>query len=124
MDSPQLHPRDPASELDLDTIDLEDNDHPEVAVSRSYYAAFYAAKGAPASLGEQQSMHSAVISAFGQLVVKDGADPVAGRALRLLFDNRTDADCNLRPASDADARAAIADARIVVDAVEAWLKTR
>lgn len=44
-------------------------------VSRAYYAMFYAAK-APLSLeGVNVSKHSAVISAFGQLVNRTGCLP-------------------------------------------------
>lgn len=96
--------------------------HAEAAVSRAYYAAVYAAKAALDHLGKEQSTHSAVISAFGQLVVKEqGASTTAGRALNRLHDSRTRADYTLGPTSDADARNAIDRAKIVVDAVDAWL---
>ena len=43
----------------------------------------------------------------------------------LVFGSRARGDhYAAREASDADARAAIADARVVVDAVEAWLESR
>lgn len=41
------------------------------AVSRSYYAAFYAAEEASLAIGETRSRHSGVVGAFIQLVVRN-----------------------------------------------------
>jgi uncharacterized protein (UPF0332 family) len=95
------------------------------AVSRSYYAAFYAAEAALLDLGETRSKHSGVVSAFVRLVIHErGLDPVAGRLLRSLFDRRGQADYSADPVPEQEAGVAISDAIAVVNAVEAWLATR
>ena len=96
------------------------------AVSRAYYAAFYAAEVALDELGETRSRHSAVVAAFGQLLVRPGTlDAGVGRLLRSLFERRTGADYDEtdQPSAE-DAQAAIADATRVVDAVDRWLAQR
>ena len=66
------------------------------AVSRAYYAAFYAAEAALLRLGEARAKHSGVVSAFGRLLVHErGVDERAGRLLRSLFERRTQADYEL-----------------------------
>lgn len=96
--------------------------HADAATSRAYYAAFYAAKAALESLGTDKSTHSAVVSSFGQLVVKQGGgNPAAGRALNRLYDSRIRADYTLDPMSETEARSAFDRAKTVVDAVESWL---
>jgi uncharacterized protein (UPF0332 family) len=93
------------------------------AVSRAYYAAFYAAEQALASLGETRSKHSGVIAAFGRLVVREGGlEDETGRILRSLFEQRNDADDGAAVASRQDAELAILDAQRFVDAVESWLR--
>ncbi len=63
------------------------------AVSRAYYAAFYAAEAALLRLGQTRAKHSGVVSAFARLLVRDrGVDEQAGRLLRSLFERRTQAD--------------------------------
>ncbi len=95
------------------------------AVSRCYYAAFYAAEAALLSLGETRSKHAGVISAFGQLVVKrEALDDVAGRLLRSLYDRRSHADYDLGPVPADEAGRAIADAETVADLVEGWIASR
>src|SRR5579864_8173507 len=65
---------------------LNDNGFPAQAISRSYYAAFYAAEAALLRLGEVRSKHAGVVAAVGKvLVVERGLDPRAGRLLRSLF---------------------------------------
>ncbi|HYZ98884.1 MAG TPA: HEPN domain-containing protein [Acidimicrobiales bacterium] len=97
----------------------------DAAVSRAYYAAFYAAKAALNCLGHDPSTHGGVHSAFGRYVLKEGGgSPTAGRALNRLFDRRTRADYTTASLTEADARDAIDRARVVVDAVEAWLAGR
>jgi uncharacterized protein (UPF0332 family) len=95
------------------------------AISRAYYAAFYAAQAALAALGEVRSRHSALIAAFGKLVVREGGLAVeAGALLRSLFEGRNDADYDEVAVSREEADAAIADAERFVDAVEGWLARR
>lgn len=103
---------------------LAERDFAAQAVSRAYYAAFYAAEAALLDLGETRSRHSGVIAAFLQLVVARGADPRAGKLLRSLFDRRGQADYSPAPVPAAEAVRAIADAATVVEAVRQWLASR
>jgi uncharacterized protein (UPF0332 family) len=99
---------------------------PAQAISRAYYAAFYAAKAALAELGETRSRHSGVVAAFGQSLIRPGMlDATSGRLLRSLFDRRTGADDDEtdEPTSD-DAQAAIRDGAAVVETVDRWLQGR
>jgi len=101
---------------------LAEGDFGAQAISRAYYAAFYAAEQALASLGESRSKHSGVISAFGRHVVREGGlDEGIGRILRSLFEQRNDVDYGEADASKEDAELAIRDAQHFVDAVESWL---
>lgn len=101
---------------------LADNRFAAQAVSRAYFAAFYAAEAALLRLGEVRSKHSGVVSAFGQrLVLEHGVDESAGRLLRSLFERRSRADDLSEDVPIAEARAAVADATTVVDTVERWL---
>ena len=43
-----------------------------VAISCAYYAMFYAASAALASIGVSRSKHSGIIAAFGEYLVKPG----------------------------------------------------
>jgi len=95
------------------------------AVSRAYYAAFYAAETALAGLGESRSKHSGVVAAFGKLIVKqDGIDPSVGRALHSLFEMRLDADYDQEPVPEEEADAALEAAALCVRTVERWLAAR
>jgi uncharacterized protein (UPF0332 family) len=95
------------------------------AVSRSYYAAFYAAEAVLLSLGESRSKHAGVISALGQLGVKQqGLDEQAGRLLRSLFDRRSYADHDLGPVPPEEGNRAVADAETVVTMVDRWFEHR
>ncbi len=95
------------------------------AVSRCYYAVFYAAEAALLRLGESRSKHAGVISAFGQLVVKgEGVDERAGRLLRSLYDRRSHADCDLGPVPQDVADQAIEDAEAVAGIISDWLEQR
>jgi uncharacterized protein (UPF0332 family) len=92
------------------------------AVSRAYYAAFYAAERALGSLGASRSKHSGVIAAFGSLVVREGGlEEETGRMLRSLFERRNNVDYGEAVASREEAGLAIRDAQRFVDAVESWL---
>ncbi|HZD23113.1 MAG TPA: HEPN domain-containing protein [Acidimicrobiia bacterium] len=92
------------------------------AVSRCYYAGFYAAEAALLSLGESRSKHAGVISAFGQLVIKgEGVDERAGRLLRSLYDRRSHADYDLGPVPQEVADQAIEDAETVAGIISDWL---
>lgn len=65
----------------------------EASVSRANYAAFYAAESALLILGESRSTDAGVLSAFGQLIVREhGLDPTFGRHPRRLYTLRSEAD--------------------------------
>ena len=97
----------------------------EPAVSRAYYAAFYAAEAALLVLGESRSKHSGVVSAFGRFIVVDGGlDREVGRLLRSLFERRNLADYEAVEASLDEALAAVEDATRLVDEVAVWIQRR
>jgi uncharacterized protein (UPF0332 family) len=95
------------------------------SISRAYYAAFYAAEAALLSLGETRSKHSGVVSAFGQLVVKEGGlDERQGSELRRLFELRNAADYSWLDTAETTGDDAVLAARAFVDSVEQWLESR
>jgi len=96
------------------------------AISRAYYASFYAAEEALASLGESRSKHSGTIAAFGRLVIREGGlEEEMGRILRSLFEQRNAMDYGgAGVASREDAELTIRDAERFVEAVESWLAER
>jgi uncharacterized protein (UPF0332 family) len=101
---------------------LADKGFEAQAVSRAYFAAFFAAETALLVLGETRSKHSGVISAFGNLLVRRGQlEEEAGRLLRSLFERRNEADSSPVDVPLDEANAAIRDAGRVVGAVEEWL---
>ena len=92
------------------------------AVSRAYFAAFFAAEAALLALGETRSKHSGIVSAFVHLLVRGGQlDEEIGRLLRSLFERRNEADYSPVDVPAEEADAAIRDAERVVSAVETWL---
>jgi uncharacterized protein (UPF0332 family) len=97
----------------------------EQAISRAYYAAFYAAEEALLALRETRSKHPGVLAAFETLVVREGGlDPAIGRLPRSLFRRRNEADYGVAPATQEAADDATRDAEQVVDAVGSWLAQR
>ena len=95
----------------------------EQAISRAYFAAFFAAEAALNLLGETRSKHSGVISAFGRRVVREGGlDESAGRLLRSLFERRNQADYGSTSMTLEEAEVALADAERFVDAVSEWIE--
>jgi uncharacterized protein (UPF0332 family) len=67
-----------------------------VAVTRAYYAMFYAASALLASKGIARSKHSGVMSAFGEHFVKSGLiEPEYARMLGNAFDSRLDSDYDI-----------------------------
>lgn len=94
-------------------------------VTSAYFAAFHAATAALLVLGESRSKHSGVISAFGELVVRDGGfDRPTAKVLSGLFDDRHEADYDLGAVSSDEARESLADARRFVEAVGDWVASR
>ena len=97
----------------------------EQAISRAYYACFYAAEMALLSLGETRSKHSGVLSAFGRRVIREGGlQAEMGELLRSLFEDRIDADYRFIGAPPGRARERIDDARRFVEAVREWIEKR
>jgi uncharacterized protein (UPF0332 family) len=95
------------------------------AISRAYFAAFYAAEAALLALGQTRSKHAGVISAFIHLLVRGGRlDEQIGRLLRSLFERRNQADHAPVDVAAEEAAAAIRDAERVVGAVATWLGQR
>lgn len=91
------------------------------AVSRAYYAAFYAAEAALLDIGESRSKHSGVVSAVAQhLIHEHGVDERIGRLLRSLFDRRSQADYDLDDIPASEAEQAVEDAELVVTLLEEW----
>ncbi len=96
-----------------------------VAVSRAYYAMFYAVSAALASIGIARSKHSAVISAFRQNFIKTGLiEPEYGDLLGVSFDARQESDYDLAPMVDRElALTRLDGARRLVGRIEVYLKS-
>jgi uncharacterized protein (UPF0332 family) len=104
---------------------LADQGFEAQAVSRAYFAAFFAAETALLALGETRSKHSGVISAFVHRLVGGGElGEETGRLLRSLFERRNQADYSSAEVPLEEADAAVLDAERVVRAVEVWLARR
>jgi uncharacterized protein (UPF0332 family) len=104
---------------------LADQGFEAQAVSRAYFAAFFAAETALLALGETRSKHSGVISAFVHRLVRGGElEDETGRLLRSLFERRNEADYSSVEVPLEEADAAVRDAERVVRAVEVWLGRR
>ena len=103
---------------------IQDADY-DSAISRVYYAMFYAAQAALLKKGMTFSSHKAVISAFGRYFVKTGIFPKEmGRDLNIIFDQRQFGDYEpMFSISQDDARSATEIARRFVDQISAWLET-
>jgi uncharacterized protein (UPF0332 family) len=72
--------------------------HLRAAVSRAYYAMFYAATALLGSQGLWRSKHQGLIAAFGEHFVKPGLiEPHYGRILRDAFEARLDSDYGPNP---------------------------
>lgn len=100
---------------------LADNGFASQAVSRAYYAAFYASEAALLHVGEVRSKHSGVVSAVARsLVVERGLSPEAGRLLRSLFERRSRADDGVDDTPAEEATQAVVDAVRVVTAIDEW----
>jgi uncharacterized protein len=104
---------------------LADSGFGPQAISRAYFAAFFAAEAALLLLGETRSKHSGVISAFGRSVVREGGlEESTGRLLRSLFERRNEADYGFGSAAREEADTALRDAEQFVDAVASWIASQ
>ncbi|MEZ4731781.1 MAG: HEPN domain-containing protein [Caldilineaceae bacterium] len=82
-------------DLQATQSNLEQGFH-EVAISRAYYAMFYAASALLASKGIARSKHSGVVSAFGEHFVKTGIfESTYAKMLGQAFDSRLDSDYDI-----------------------------
>jgi len=113
--------------LDLQAVDVNlQNELYTVAVSRAYYAMFYAATALLKSKGIDRSRHSGVISAFGQYFVKTGLiEVVFAKTLTQAFDSRNETDYGLMLIPDDElARTELDDARRFVERIESYLQEK
>ncbi|MFN8441729.1 MAG: HEPN domain-containing protein [Caldilineaceae bacterium] len=96
----------------------------EVAISRAYYAMFYAANALLVSKGLTRNKHSGVVSAFGEYFVKTGIfDSSFAKMLGQTFDTRMDSDYDIVFMSDLPLVEAVQhDAERFVDQVEKYLQ--
>jgi uncharacterized protein (UPF0332 family) len=98
---------------------------PSQAVSHAFMAGVQAATAALQELGETPATRSAVVSAFGRRVVREGGlDHNVGRVLRKLLEDRNDVDLALAHARAHEAREAIADAERLLEVTAHWLERR
>jgi uncharacterized protein (UPF0332 family) len=102
---------------------LVDTPYPEIALSRAYYALFYAATALLAAEGESYSKHSAVIAGYGRLFARTKRlDPKLHRYLTRAFKLRGVADYDVSVAvTPEDAREVIAWAEEFIAAAEGHL---
>ena len=98
----------------------------DVAISRAYYAMFYAATALLLSQGISRSKHSGVHSAFGQHFIKPGLiEPEYGRILVNAFNVRLDSDYEIYPSADAMlAKNILHDGEQFVDRATTYLQSQ
>lgn len=111
----------------IDLLAAESNIHQgfaSVAISRAYYAMFYAASALLASKEISRSKHSGVHAAFGEQFVKTGLiEPEYARMLINAFDSRLDADYEVDSFLDSEVAASILnDAKEFVARIERYLQ--
>jgi uncharacterized protein (UPF0332 family) len=99
---------------------LVDSGFSRQAISRAYYAAFYAARAALEAAGEPSpKTHSGMRSRFSDLARSTPSiGPEIGRALSQLGTDRAEADYDEPNITIDEANHAIAKAQRVVDAIE------
>ena len=104
---------------------LVEREFHEQAISRAYYAMFYAAEAALLSRGVARSRHSGVIAAFNEYFVSTGLLPdIPPGALPGAFDQRNQADYGNEAVSVEQARVLLEDAERFVEAVDGLLKSQ
>jgi uncharacterized protein (UPF0332 family) len=94
------------------------------AVSRSYYAVFYAISAALFSRELSFSTHSQVIGAFNREFVKAGVFPTSfTRMIKLMFDERQIGDYDYELSIDEQtAHESIENAEIIVSSIERYFE--
>lgn len=96
---------------------LRDGDY-DFAVSRAYYAMFYAAGALLLTKDIRRSKHSGLIAAFNEHFVQSGEIPRSFfLALRDAFEDRAEGDYGLAVISEEQARVGIAAAREFVEEI-------
>ena len=95
-----------------------------IAISRAYYAMFYAASALLASKNISRSRHSGVVSAFSEYFVKTGLlEAEYARMLAHAFNARLGSGYDVTSSVDKDsAEVVIQDARRFVDRIELYLQ--
>lgn len=118
----QLYLNRARQDLHATQINLEQGLY-DVAVSRAYYAMFYAATALLASQGISRSKHSGVRAAFGEYFVKTGLIELEyAKMLGYAFDSRLDSDYNVHLAAEQSlAEEVFHDAQRFVDRAEQYL---
>lgn len=108
---------------DLHAVEISiQNDLFTVAISRAYYAMFYAATALLKSKEVERNKHSGIISAFGEYFVKPGLIEVEyAKIIAHAFDSRNDGDYDVAfVATRALAEAEFRDAVKFVNRVEQY----
>lgn len=103
---------------------LLEEDYLPDAISKAYFAMFYAANAALRTQDIVVSKHSAVIAEFGKAYAKTGLiDPKLHRALIDAFDERQEADYNVfLELEEKEARQRVEDAQAFIEAVRSYLQ--
>jgi hypothetical protein len=125
MSAPEIQLYLDRAHLDLEAAQVNlEQEFDGVAISRGYYAMFYAVSALLASAGISRSKHSGVHAAFGEQFVKSGLiEPEFAKMLGNAFDSRLDSDYDVLFAADEGlARGVLVDARRFVDRVEQYLR--
>ena len=110
---------------DLRAVEINiQNDLYNVAISRAYYAMFYAATALLRSKGVERNKHSEIVAAFGEHFVKPGLfEAKVSRMLIRAFESRNDTDYDVRFVVDAElAKSRLQDAQEFVAQIETHLK--
>ncbi len=104
--------------------DIRSLSYYDIAISRSYYAMFYAASALLASKGLSRSKHSGVRSAFGEHFIKPGLiETEYAKMLGSAFNARLDSDYDITFTADRVlAEEVLSDAQRFVDRAEQHLR--
>ena len=110
----------------LATQSILDQSYYGVAVSRAYYAMFYAATALLASKGVSRSTHSGVISTFSEHFVKTGLiEAEFAKVLGQALESRLDSDYDITfSAEQVLATKVFQDAQRFVGRIESYLQQK
>jgi uncharacterized protein (UPF0332 family) len=110
----------------LATQSILDQSYYGVAVSRAYYAMFYAATALLASKGISRSTHSGVVSAFSEHFVKTGLiEAEFAKVLGQALESRLDSDYDITfSAEQVLATKVFQDAQRFVGRIESYLQQK